>query len=206
MTAAATLTVLTVVQVFALASAGTLKLEPAAISVLLVPSAITAWLTAAARKRSRQLDRMLPYTIDLLSLLFSAGVPIQQALRDASLAQRGNAMGVELRGVVVTMRQVGIERSMDHFTERVPGPVANALAGIVVQADRSGLEAREAVRMLANQGRQLRLQRAKQIAGRSKVAMGLPIVLALFSGLTIVFAPLIARYVEMGGVRGMMGQ
>lgn len=156
-----------------------------------------ARLSYQRRLRFEQIQKELPFLIDMLVLLLESGMNLTMALLQLRLShgllqKEVQQLSSELR--LGKMRQDVLQ----HFSQRCPP--ARSLVYALSQADGLGMSLGMILRQLSEQLRQDRFLLAEQKAMQAPVKMLLPLVACIFpcTLICLVF-PIVRRIVDMGG-------
>lgn len=143
-------------------------------------------------RRRREIQRQLPFALDILVLCVEAGLGLESALGRVTQRIRGE-LAREFRMVVHEV-QTGKPRheALRGLAERVPAADLRSLVAALVQAEQLGSSVVPVFRALAVQMRQRRAQRAEELAMKAPVKMLFPLIFCVFPALLIIlFGPLV---------------
>jgi len=147
------------------------------------------WLTRQVRRRQRRIQRGLPDVLDLLVICVEGGLGLDQAMLRVSreLARAHRDLSEELQLVNFEVR-VGKTRAeaLRSFATRTGVEDVQALASILVQADRFGTSVAQSLRIYSDTLRTKRRQRAEELAAKTSVKMIPVLVLFIFPSLFVV--------------------
>lgn len=144
-------------------------------------------------RRLKQINRGLPYAIDLLALSMSAGQDFPGAMRqvvekssdpDDALVEEFGRMLQEL-GLGKTRKAV-----LMAFAERVPTEAVGEFVNAVVQAEERGNPVAEVLQIQAGVSRMRRSTKAEETAAKAGVAMVGPLFLLFFCIMLLVMGPM----------------
>ncbi|MGH9355763.1 MAG: type II secretion system F family protein [Terriglobia bacterium] len=147
------------------------------------------WLTHRIRIRQRHIQRGLADALDLLVICVEAGLGLDQAMLRVSreLARVHPDLSEELQLTNFEVR-VGKTRAeaFRAFANRTGVEDVQALASILVQADRFGTSIAQSLRIYSDTLRTKRRQRAEELAAKTSVKMIPVLVLFVFPSLFVV--------------------
>lgn len=183
-------------------SALLLQLQPGlfAIGVLWLALYPGLWLTGAVQARHREIQRALPFVLDLLTLSVEAGMDFMSSLQRNVERRTIDALGEELIRVVREI-QVGKTRrvALRDMAERVNLPDLRSVVNALVQADELGVSIGSILHIQADQMRQRRFERAERLANEAPVKMLFPLMFFIFPSVFLVLlGPVIGRMIEQG--------
>ena len=146
------------------------------------------WLNKRISKRKYAIARVIPETIDLLSLCVDAGLDFVAAIE--WLIKKGvstNAMIQELAFVLEEI-QWGKSRSqaLKDMAKRLNIPEVNSFIQTLIQAERMGTPVVEAFAMLSEDARLQRFHRGERFAMKSPIKILLPLIFCILPGLGII--------------------
>ncbi len=159
----------------------------------------TLWLRRRVASRSQQVQRVLPFYLDLMTLCVEAGLSLQLALERAVYKGPPGLLQDELRRVLRELRagRARVE-SLRDLCERVDVPGVVQFAMAIVRAERMGLNLGPVLRMQADQQRSERFLRAERLGLEAPVKMLAPLVLFVFPcTFIVIFFPLAMRFLAM---------
>lgn len=156
-------------------------LAPVAGAILLLLSVLP--LMALERdwaRRNLEMERELPWTLDLLCLGVQAGMDFEVAL-DRSTRARSGPLAAEIQQVLSRIR-MGVSRrqALMEWGERAALPPLQALTGALVQADATGGSLTPVLKAQAESVRVRQLQRSETQAQQAPVKMLFPLVFCIF--------------------------
>jgi tight adherence protein C len=156
------------------------------------------WLKDEARKRQKRIRKVLPDTIDVLSMSVEAGLGFDAAV--SRICQKSsNPLTYEFDRYLTELR-VGKSRreALRQIQARTGVDDLNTFVGAVIQADQLGVSIAKILRMQSEQLRMKRRQRAEQLAQQAPLKMLFPMILFIFpSVFVVILGPSIK--VIMGG-------
>jgi len=167
------------------------RLEPLDMIVLLLALVWgrrlpTMWLKRRIRARQRAIDRVLPYTLDLMVACLEGGLSL-----DASLAKVVEQTDGPLAGEIRrTLQEMALGRptteAIRDLGERTGAPGLKRLTEDIVQADRMGISIADSLRTLARESRIQRRQAAEELARKAPIKMVPVLIFCVLPALGIV--------------------
>ncbi len=158
------------------------------------------WLRYTLQQRHSQIQRSLPFVLDLLTLSVEAGMDFMTALQRNIGERKVDALGEELIRVI---RQIQLGKSrreaLRDMSARVNLPDLRAVVGALVQADELGVSIGSILRIQADQMRQRRFERAERLANEAPVKMLFPLMMFIFPAVFLVLmGPIVVRLIAQG--------
>ncbi|MCC5847674.1 MAG: type II secretion system F family protein [Verrucomicrobia bacterium] len=140
-----------------------------------------SWLKYTIRSRHREIERALPFILDLLTLSVEAGLDFMTALRRLIERRKVDALSEEFIRAVREM-QVGRTRreALKDMADRSRQPDLASVVTALIQADELGVGIGTILRIQAEQMRQRRFQRAEKLANEAPVKLLFPLVCFIF--------------------------
>lgn len=158
------------------------------------------WLKRMLTQRHRQIQRALPFVLDLLTLSVEAGMDFMTAMQRNIRRRNIDALGEELIRVIREI-QLGKTRAqaLKDLSYRVDLADLRAVVNALVQADELGVSIGSILRIQADQMRQRRFERAEKLANEAPVKMLFPLMVFIFPAVfLILLGPIINRLVQEG--------
>lgn len=145
------------------------------------------WLRRAVKRRHLQIQRSLPFVLDLLTLSVEAGMDFINALQRNCRPQRLDPLGEELLRMTREI-QVGASRkeALRRMADRVRQPDLRSTALALIQADELGVSIGAMLRIQSEQMRSRRFDRAEKLAAEAPVKMLGPLMLCIFPAVFII--------------------
>jgi len=156
------------------------------------------WLKRNLTRRQNEIRKLLPYSLDLLTLSVEAGLDFTSALSRMVPKLQGTALAAEF-GELLRAIRLGKSRSeaLREVADRVGMGEVNSFAGSLVQADELGADLGPVLRVLADQMRNDRSNRAEKKAMEAPVKILFPLIAFIFPTVfIIIFAPLGITYLR----------
>ncbi len=144
------------------------------------------WLGAKIKARQKEIQLILPDTIDLISISVEAGLGLVAAIQRIS-ERFPNALSEEF---LRTLQEVRLGRAQGEalrdMARRVDLPDLTSLLTAMVQAEQLGLAISNVLTVQSERLRQRRAQRAREAAQKAPIKMTFPLVLFIFPALFVV--------------------
>lgn len=159
------------------------------------------WLRDRVKQRHADIQRELPYHIDLLTLCVEAGLDFAAGVARTVEKGKSGPLRHELSQFLAEVR-VGKTRaeSLDAMSTRVGLPALTNFVAALIQAERLGVGLGKTLRAQADQLRNERSERAEKAAGEAPVKILIPLVLFVFPTIWIILAaPIVFEWVFGGG-------
>lgn len=153
------------------------------------------WLRQTVRARQKSIQRAMPFMIDLLTLSVEAGMDFMGAIQRATAGRRMDALNEEFIRVGNEIR-LGTPRqkALRNLAERVDMPDMRSFCFALIQADELGVGIGQILRILSDQMRQKRFDRAERLANEAPVKMLFPLMLFIFPAVFIILlGPILSR-------------
>ena len=156
------------------------------------------WLHKRATRRRNEMRRLMPYTLDLLTLSVEAGLDFTAALARIVPKLEGTALSEEF-GELLRAIRLGRARSeaLRDMADRVSMAELTSFTSSLVQADELGADLGPVLRVLADQMRNDRSNRAEKKAMEAPVKILFPLIAFIFPTVfIIIFAPIGIEYLS----------
>jgi tight adherence protein C len=144
------------------------------------------WLKRRIRARQREIDRRLPYALDLMVACLEGGLSLDAALAKV-VEQSQGPLATEIRR---TLQEMSLGRptvdAIRDLGERTGAPGLKRLTEDIVQSDRMGISIAESLRALARDSRIQRRQRAEELARKAPIKMVPVLIFCVLPALGIV--------------------
>ncbi|WFB35644.1 type II secretion system F family protein [Kiritimatiellota bacterium B12222] len=160
----------------------------------------TTWIKQTIRQRHREIEKGLPFILDLLTLSVEAGLDFMTAIRRLIERRKVDALSEEFIRAVREM-QVGRTRkdALKDMAERVNHPDLSSVVSALVQADELGVGIGTILRIQAEQMRGRRFQRAEKMANEAPVKLLFPLVCFIFPSVFLVLlGPVFLQMLQSG--------
>jgi tight adherence protein C len=144
------------------------------------------YIRDAIRKRQKAIRKVLPDTIDVLSISVEAGLGFDSAMiRICSKSQ--NPLTHEFEKYLTEIRLgKGRREALRQIETRTGVEDLNTFIGAVIQADQLGVSIAKTLRIQSEQLRTKRRQRAEQLAQQAPLKMLFPMILFIFPSVFVV--------------------
>lgn len=156
----------------------------------------------AATLRMKQINRGLPYAVDLLALAMSAGKDFPGAVRQVveKSSDPDDALIEEFSRI---LQELGIGRTRKQaligLAERAPTESVQEFVNSVVQAEEKGNPLADVLQIQAGMSRMRRSVRAEQQAAKAGVQMIGPLALLLLCIIALILGPMFLKLANQGG-------
>ena len=158
------------------------------------------WLKRTLAARHHNIQRALPFVLDLLTLSVEAGVDFMTAMQRNVERRSIDALNEELIRVIREI-QLGKTRreALRDLSVRVDLSDLRSVCNALIQADELGVSIGSILRIQADQMRQRRFERAEKLANEAPVKMLFPLMVFIFPAVfLILLGPIIARLLQEG--------
>jgi tight adherence protein C len=144
------------------------------------------WIKDEIRKRQKAIRKVLPDTIDVLSISVEAGLGFDAAItRICQKAQ--NPLTAEFEKYLTEIRLGKARReALRQIQTRTGVEDLNTFIGAVIQADQLGVSMAKILRVQSEQLRVKRRQRAEQLAQQAPLKMLFPMIMFIFPSVFVV--------------------
>ncbi|MBX3014637.1 MAG: type II secretion system F family protein [Caldilineaceae bacterium] len=152
------------------------------------------WLKMKVKARQKLIMRLLPDSLDMMSICVDAGLGFEAAIQKVGF-QWETELAYEFRQVIRELR-VGVSRvdALRNLAERTGVPEIATFVAVLIQADRLGIAIRDVLHTQAEQMRIRRRQRAEEEAAKTPLKMMFPMVFFIFPAMfAVILGPAIPR-------------
>jgi len=155
------------------------------------------WLSVRASGRKERLFKGFPDALDLLVVCVEAGMGL-----DAALNRVGEELGLSHPELSKELRLLNLElragkprqTALRSLAERADIDDVYSLVTLLIQTDRFGTSAAQALRVFSETFRTTRYQRAEEVAAKIATKLIFPLVLCIFPSMFVVLlAPAVIR-------------
>lgn len=156
------------------------------------------WLRSAVSKMQAAVQKALPDTLDMLSVLASAGLGFDQSMQRIS-EYYDNPLGHEF-GRVISEMEMGLSRSeaLRNMAERIEVPELSSFVSILIQSEGLGTSIAETLKSQSEQIRILRRYRAQEKAQRLPAKMLFPLAFLILPALlAVILGPSLAAIADL---------
>jgi tight adherence protein C len=145
------------------------------------------WLNGALKARHREIQKALPFVLDLLTLSVEAGLDFMNAMQRIVERRKLDALCEEFVRVLREI-QLGKTRrdALRDMAERVDHRDVQSVINALVQADELGVGIAVILRIQSDQMRQRRFERAERLANEAPVKMLFPLIVFIFPAVFMV--------------------
>lgn len=162
------------------------------------------WLLSKANKVKREITRLLPDTIDLLTLCVNAGLDFMLALKWVVDKSQPSALTEELKNL---MQEIGIGKSrraaLMSLSLKYQLPDVSSFTRSLIQADRMGTSVAQALEILSEDMRRRRFNRGEQQALKAPIKLLFPLLVFIFPVVIVIIAgPIFLQFMGSKGVFG----
>jgi tight adherence protein C len=158
------------------------------------------WLKGTIRRRHREIERGLPFILDLLTLSVEAGLDFMTSIRRLIERRKVDALSEEFIRAVREM-QVGRTRkeALKDMALRAQQNDLTSVVTALIQADELGVGIGAILRIQADQMRVRRFQRAEKMANEAPVKLLFPLVCFIFPSVFLVLlGPIFLEMLKAG--------
>ncbi len=156
-------------------------------------------LKSAARNRRVQIDRQMPFILDLLSLTMGAGASF---LQSCQTAVEGTARGPLQEELALMLHEVRagtpLRDALANMAKRTESEEVGIFVGAVTQGEELGTPLTQIFETQSSMNRFRRTKAAEQAAARIPNRMAVPTTLLMLSVLLLLFGPIIVKAVRGG--------
>ena len=156
----------------------------------------TMWLGGVVKKRQFEIQKSLPYALDLLTLAVEAGLDFTTAVGKIVEKLGGTALAFEL-GIMLREIQLGKTRveALRDLGRRVSLPEMTSVTSSLIQAEELGASLGPILRVQGEQLRDSRSQRAEKLAMEAPVKILFPLIAFIFpTTFIIIGGPILLKY------------
>jgi tight adherence protein C len=156
-------------------------------------------ISGEAQERQKQINRGLPFAVDLMALAMSAGLDFPGSIRQVveKSSDPNDALVEEFTRVLQEL-QLGRTRrqALLEFSQRVPTESVREFVNAVVQAEERGNPVADVLLIQAGVSRMRRSVKAEESAAKAGVAMVGPLFLLFGCIMLLVVAPMVIRLAQ----------
>ncbi|MCH4890442.1 type II secretion system F family protein [Acidaminobacter sp. JC074] len=174
------------------------SLVMALLAALIVHVSYRFYLSRRITRRTTEIVRAIPYTLDLITVSVEAGLSLDGAIGRIVSAISG-PLSDEFGQTLKEMR-MGIEKkeALKNMGERVGNKDLSMILSSIVQADELGVSLGKILRIEGAQLREKRKQAAREKAMKAPVKILFPLILFIFPTIfMVVLGPAIIKIVEV---------
>jgi len=170
---------------------------PIAVFVIVGGPVIGFWapmwaLRESARKRTINISKKVPYTLDLIALMMEAGSSFTEAIETCVQDEPEDELNQELRLVQAEI-EFGSTRAaaLMNMAQRIPLDSLRGVVGAINQSEALGTPLSTIMKNQASMLRHLRSVRAEEMAAKASLRILIPSMVILLAVVLVVFAPFI---------------
>ncbi|MCF7917001.1 MAG: type II secretion system F family protein [Candidatus Omnitrophica bacterium] len=162
-------------------------------------------LGSKIKKRKAAIVKVLPETVDLLSLCVGAGLDFLSATRWIINKVKPNPMIDELQEMIdeINLGKSRLEALRD-MSKRLGIPEITSFVRVLRQAEKIGSPVEEAFAIISEDNRRTRRNRGERQALKAPLKMLIPLLLIMLVLLIIVGGPILIHFLK-GGIGGTIG-
>ncbi len=160
-----------------------------------------SWLKKSVSRRHQDIERALPFVLDLLTLSVESGLDFMSGIQRIIQHREIDPLGEELIRVFHEI-QIGRTRkdALRNLAVRVDHPDIRSVSNALIQADELGTGIGHALRIQADQIRTKRFQRAEKLGNEAPVKLLFPLTAFIFPAVFLVLlGPVILQMMVRGG-------
>lgn len=156
------------------------------------------WLRRRVRQRQSTMRRALPDALDMLTIGVEAGLAFESALLRVA-EQWQNPLTAEFRRAVVEMRMgTARNQALQRIVERTGVDELSTFVAVLIQSSQLGVSIAQVLNSQAAQMREIRRQRAEELARQATIKIVLVLALCIFPAMFVVLlGPSLPRIFEM---------
>ncbi len=158
------------------------------------------WLENRISKRRQEMENAFPDALDLLLICVNAGMSIEAALHRVSGEVGGQSLDLAEELVLTTVELSYLPdrtTAFANFASRTGFAGARALSTTLNQTERYGTPVSQALRVLADENRVARLQRAEKKAAALPATLAVPVVAFFLPALFVaIIGPAVLRFMS----------
>jgi tight adherence protein C len=154
------------------------------------------WLNGKIKKRKKEILKDLPYVIDLLNICVGAGLDFMVAVNHVIREFRPCVLVEELQ-VLAREIQMGLSRrdALKNLAARVKAQEVNSFVRTLLQADRMGTPITTALKMHAEELRDIRFQKGEEMALKAPIKLLFPLLFFILPVVLIIVAgPILIQF------------
>ncbi len=141
------------------------------------------------QKRTAEIRKALPDTLDMLVICAEAGLASDAALKRvvAETGRKASVLSEELNQTALELSFMPERRqALENLAARIPLPSITAFTNTMIQSEKYGTPLAKAFKVLSEEQRKERFLRAEEKAGRLPATMTVPMMLFILPALFIV--------------------
>ncbi len=174
-----------------------LWLSVACLGGFLLPSLI---LKNKIKAKKYSIERVLPETVDLLSLCVGAGLDFMSAVRWIINKVKVNPLIEEL---IIVLKEINVGKprldALRDMSKRLNIPDVTSFVRTLIQADRMGTPVEETFKILSEDSRMRRFHRGERTAMKAPIKMLVPLIFCILPVIMIIVAgPILVNFMTKG--------
>lgn len=163
----------------------------------------TMLVKSTAQKRQQEMNLAFPDTLDLLVICTESGLGLEAAFARVTdeVGQASPVLAEELGLLGAELAFLGDRRkAYTNFSDRTGLPSAKALATSLIQSDKYGTPVVQALKVLSNESRHERMNRAEKKAAQLPAMLTVPMIVFFLPPLfVVIMGPALIRVSQMFG-------
>jgi tight adherence protein C len=157
-------------------------------------------LSRRIAKRQREIEKVLPDSVDLLVICVEAGLALNQAFQRVAVEMRhaSSLLTEEISQMNLKIRAgTPREEALMDLADRTGVPDVRSLATMLVQTERFGTSIADSLRTHAETMRDKRQQRAEEAAAKTTIKMVFPLAICIFPALfVVILGPAVIQLIQ----------
>jgi tight adherence protein C len=153
-------------------------------------------ITGEAQRRAKEINRGLPYVIDLMALAMSAGLDFPGAVRQV-VEKSSNPDDPLIEEFTRVLQELSLgktrKQALTDFAKRTPSAAVNEFVAALVQAEDRGNPVADVLQIQAGVSRMRRTVNAEEAAAKAGVKMVGPLFLLFACIMLLVMGPMILK-------------
>lgn len=153
-------------------------------------------ISGEGQRRQKEINRGLPYVIDLMALGMSAGLDFPGAVRQV-VEKSSNPEDPLIEEMTRVLQELSLGRTrkqaLTDFAKRTPSPAVTEFVAALVQAEDRGNPVAEVLQIQAGVSRMRRTVNAEEAAAKAGVKMVGPLFLLFACIMLLVMGPMILK-------------
>jgi len=152
------------------------------------------------KAKKYSIERVLPETVDLLSLCVGAGLDFMSAVRWIINKVKVNPLIEEL---VIVLKEINVGKprleALRDMSKRLSIPDVTSFVRTLIQADRMGTPVEETFKILSEDSRMRRFHRGERTAMKAPIKMLIPLIFCILPVIMIIVAgPILVNFMTIG--------
>jgi len=152
------------------------------------------------KAKKYSIERVLPETVDLLSLCVGAGLDFMSAVKWIVNKVKVNPLIEEL---VIVLKEINVGKprleALRDMSKRLSIPDVTSFVRTLIQADRMGTPVEETFKILSEDSRMRRFHRGERTAMKAPIKMLVPLIFCILPVIMIIVAgPILVDFMTKG--------